>query len=258
MRHNDDKWDTADRFHDQLRMVWSCPVSWVTLDSPGRPFAGTAGMKKKLESLIKNSFLYYPLYNWKNRRFQAKELDRWEHRGRPVPPPHIVKQRTIRRYAEQFGLKVFVETGTYHGDMVEAMRNQFETIYSIELSEDLYERAVIRFKRARNIELIHGDSASELGNIASRIDQPALFWLDGHFSGGDTAIGHKATPIREELGHILRTEIGRHVIIIDDARCFGSDPSYPDLEDLIDHIKSIRPGLDVVVENDSIRVTPDN
>jgi hypothetical protein len=51
-----------------------------------------------------------------------------------VPPPHIVKQQTLRSYSKKFGLNILVETGTLHGDMVEAMKKDFERIYSIELN----------------------------------------------------------------------------------------------------------------------------
>jgi hypothetical protein len=44
--------------------------------------------------------------------------------GKPVPPPHFVKQSVVRKYAKKFRIEVLVETGTYHGAMVEAMRKQ--------------------------------------------------------------------------------------------------------------------------------------
>jgi hypothetical protein len=62
---------------------------------------------------------------------------RWTLRGKTAPPPHVIKQRAIKSYARRFGLSVFVETGTYLGDMVEAVRPHFKKIYSIELSEEL-------------------------------------------------------------------------------------------------------------------------
>ncbi len=42
--------------------------------------------------------------------------------------------------------------------MVEAMKNDFDQIYSIELSKELYEEAKWRFKDEKQIELIHGNS----------------------------------------------------------------------------------------------------
>ena len=55
----------------------------------------------------------------------------------------------------------------------------------------------------KNVELLHGDSGTELGNVMNKINQPALFWLDGHYSAGVTAKGDKDTPIYEELVCIL-------------------------------------------------------
>jgi predicted O-methyltransferase YrrM len=189
----------------------------------------------------------YPLRNW------VGAARTW---GKPVPPPHIVKQRTLQSYSKRFGLKILVETGTYYGDMVEAMKDSFDRIYSIELGRELYEKARERFKGAKHIELICGDSSIELRNVVSRLNQPALFWLDGHYSGGDTAKGDKDTPIYEELSQILDAPDKGHVIIIDDARCFGSDPAYPRIRELKRFIQSKRSNVDIVVRDDSIRVTP--
>jgi hypothetical protein len=42
----------------------------------------------------------------------------WQLRGRPIRSPHLLKQRTVRQYADRYGLRVLVETGTYYGEMV--------------------------------------------------------------------------------------------------------------------------------------------
>jgi len=167
-----------------------------------------------------------------------------------------VKQHVLRSYAERYQLKIFVETGTYRGDMVAAMNSLFEKIYSIELSDTLFAEAQRRFKRDTHVELIHGDSGKELGRIMPRIHQPALFWLDGHYSAGDTARGDKDTPLREELDQILRAPDLGHVIVIDDARCLGSDPAYPTLQAVTEFVLSHRPQARITVENDSMRITP--
>jgi hypothetical protein len=187
---------------------------------------------------------------------QAEELVQWERKGKPVPPPYIVKQRALKKYSTMYGLRILVETGTYYGDMVEAMKDVFDCIYSIELSEELYRKAKERFKEEKHIEIIHGDSGVELMNLMNKIDKPTLFWLDGHYSAGVTAKGNKDTPIYEELGHILNAPDIGHVIIIDDARYFGSHAAYPTIEVLIEFVKSKRHNLDIVVQNDSIKITP--
>jgi hypothetical protein len=213
-------------------------------------------MKQLIKHIIKKTPLYSSLPKWVTKRRNAKELVEWERKGKPVPPPHIVKQRTLQAYSIRYGLKILVETGTYNGDMVEAMKDVFDRIYSIELGEQLYEKAREKFKGVKHIELIHGDSGVELMNLMNRINEPALFWLDGHYSGGVTARGGEDTPIFKELRHILNAPDRGHVIIIDDAHCFGSDPAYPRIEDIKDFIKSKRPNLEIVIQDDSIRIAP--
>ena len=209
-------------------------------------------MKRTLKKLIRRTPIYPALRIIRqNRKFKE-----WERCGRPAPPPHIVKQRTIREFAEKFGVKVLIETGTYYGDMVEAMKNYFDRIYSIELSNELYEQAKRRFADDDRIKIIHGDSGIELGKIIARLDQPVLFWLDGHYSAGETAKGDKDTPIYEELTHIFNSQQRGHVVIIDDARCFGTDAAYPSIDELIKFIKAKNPNATIEVENDSIRIFP--
>jgi len=181
-------------------------------------------MKQFMKELIKRIPISTMLRNKINVRKQKKELLDWERRGKAVSPPHIVKQRVLKSFAEKYGLRTLVETGTYYGDMVEAMKCYFDLIYSIELSNELYKKAKKRFDGEKKIEIIHGDSGVELGKLLDRINQPALFWLDGHYSAGATAKGDKDTPIYEELTHIFSTQNSGHVVIIDDARCFGTDP----------------------------------
>jgi hypothetical protein len=216
-------------------------------------------MVKLLKRVIKKTPFYDPLCkltDWLRERRERREIIEWKAKGKPVPPPAVIKQLTLKSYAKRFGLKVLIETGTYYGDMVEAMKKSFDHVFSIELSDELYKKATERFKGVECIELIHGDSSIELGNILKRISQPALFWLDGHYSDGVTARGDKDTPICEELAHILSAEDKGHVIIIDDARFFGTDPAYPSIEELTAFIRSKRPDTNFAIQHDSIRVTP--
>jgi len=210
------------------------------------------GIKYILKKLIRKTPIYQVLMAV--RKKQA--LLPWEREGKPIPPPHIVKQWTIRELAEKFGLKVLIETGTFYGDMVEAMKNHFSRIYSIELSNELYAKAKQRFAGDDRIKIIHGDSGIELRNVIVALDQPALFWLDGHYSDGVTAKCDKDTPIYEELAHIFNDQEREHVVIIDDARLFGTDPAYPSIDELTGFIKLKSPNAKIEVKNDSIRVFP--
>lgn len=224
------------------------------LDDIGQSQANS--MKAFLKSVLKKMLLYYPLLNWRIHRRQNREVRDWLRKGRSLPPPHRVKQDVLREYAQRYNLRILVETGTFYGDMVQAMKRVFAYIYSIELNHELYEMAKERFKSDSHVELIYGDSGKELGPLMDKVDKPALFWLDGHWSGGDTARAEKDTPILKELEHILHAPDLGHVVIIDDARCFGLDPAYPTLQKLTEYVLSKRPHVQIAVENDSIRITP--
>lgn len=195
------------------------------------------------------------LRTWLRSQRKLRELSRWERDGRPAPPPHLVKQQVVREHAQRFGCSVLVETGTYFGDMVAAMQDDFERIHTIELSDEYFAKAQTRFAGCANVNLIHGDSGIELGKLLDELDseQRTLFWLDGHWSAGDTAKGDKETPIAEELLYVLpRVERG-DVILIDDARLFGVDTDYPPIDVVRDCVEDH--GLAFAVEDDLIRIT---
>ncbi len=170
---------------------------------------------------------------------------------------HSTKQKTIKEYASKFSVRVLIETGTYLGEMIEATKDSFDIIFSIELDQQLYEQAVEKFVDYEHILLVQGDSSSELPKVLDGINQPCLFWLDGHYSGGITAKGKMETPIVEEVRHILNHSITDHVILIDDARLFVGRDDYPTLEELKKIILEKRPSWRWEVKDDIIRVHSD-
>lgn len=193
---------------------------------------------------------------WQQQAQTRARLRQWELNGRPVPPPHLQKQKILRQYARRYRLRNLVETGTYLGDMVEAMKGDFAHIISIELSPMLHEKARQRFAGQPNVELVQGDSGPAMTTIMQGLTTPTLFWLDGHFSGDITAQGPLDTPILQELDAILAAPDRRHVILIDDARCFGTDPAYPTPASLDAYIRARRPGVNIETQDDVIRITP--
>ncbi len=172
-----------------------------------------------------------------------------------LPSIHVVKQNNIHSYRDKFKTEVLVETGTYMGDMVEAQKKYFKTVYSIELSVELHQKAVERFKNDSNVKILQGDSSVVLKDILKALKTPALFWLDGHYSGDITAKGEKETPILAELEQVLRNN-DRHIILIDDARLFIGENDYPTIPDLCLFVHSINPEKDIIIADDIIRITP--
>jgi hypothetical protein len=179
----------------------------------------------------------------------------WVGRGRPVPPPHVIKRRRIEWAAQRFGLSILVETGTYKGDLIHAVRQDFVRIYSIELDERLHQRAVRRFAKQPHIRLVHGDSGEMLSKVLAEAEGPSVFWLDAHFSGGITKKGDQETPILAEL-QALSGRCPADVILIDDARCFNGRHDFPTLEVVRSIVGRLFPKHSFSVSDDIISILP--
>ncbi len=186
-----------------------------------------------------------------------KQYDRWIQSGKPVPPPHMVKQLAIKDAQQKYNCKVLVETGTYLGDMVEAQKNNFSRIITIELSIPLYEKAKRRFRRDQNVTLIQGDSGKVLNEVVKDLNERAVFWLDGHYSSGITAKGDKVSPVYEELEILLNSQIKNHIILIDDARLFKGMGDYPAIEEVTGFVQSKNSSYRFEIKDDIIRFTAD-
>jgi hypothetical protein len=185
--------------------------------------------------------------------FFQKEHQKWLAQGKSLPPSHFQKQQALLATARKFGLDYLVETGTYMGDMVFALQPYFKKIYSIELSPKFYEAAKKRFHNTDNVSIVQGDSAEKLKEIVQELQAPALFWLDGHYSGGETAMGAKECPVYEELEAIFTSTLD-HVIIIDDARLFVGKNDYPTVEELSAFVDRAKPGARLFIENDGVHI----
>jgi len=123
----------------------------------------------------------------------------------------------MRYHFERYLNPVFIETGSLQGKGIQAARDAgFAKIISIELSKLYYDYCVERFPNTERVFLYHGDSARLLPGILEGIDERCTFWLDAHYSGGETAPG--PIPLMAELLVIKDHHIKDHTIIIDDMR----------------------------------------
>lgn len=153
--------------------------------------------------------------------------------------------------------KIFIETGTYLGGVPQRImstykRLVYKNIYTIELGEDQAEIAAWRYSmfekhnfdtskfNEHGIEsllfdvtklffggalcLCKGSSLDMLPYIleGTRINEPALFWLDAHAGAAKYARGPEDVPLMQELDIIL-SHRNDHIIAIDDAHLFGTN-----------------------------------
>ncbi|KAB2852635.1 MAG: class I SAM-dependent methyltransferase [Ignavibacterium sp.] len=210
-------------------------------------------MKNFIPQIILD-FLKWQKIKYLNRsKHKEKIIKNWIRDCKKGFTPHVIKQEVIRHFQKKYSIKTLVETGTFMGEMVYAQRNNFEKIISIELSRELFNVAQKRLKKYKNVEIINGDSGKLLKQLVAKISDPAIFWLDGHYSGFETAKGDIETPIKQELGAILNSELN-HIILIDDARLFIGQNDYPTIEALKKYILSKKTNYMFNIEDDIIRV----
>jgi hypothetical protein len=167
------------------------------------------------------------------------------------------RREILRQYGEKYRLKTFVETGTSTGDTPWYLKDSFEVLFTIELHEQLYLNALEKFRGTR-ITALYGDSTVVLPKVLDSFDGPALVWLDGHHSGPGTAHGDRDTPVVQEL-EILFGDGRRHVILVDDARCFEhfDYPHYADYPtcEWVEEIATAH-DYDYELRDDIMRLTP--
>jgi hypothetical protein len=158
---------------------------------------------------------------------------------------------------------VYIETGTYLGNGIKRVFNDYSTIHSIELSEKWYNYNVDQFKNDVKVKMHLGDSKKILPTLLSQIDEPVTIYLDAHYSGVHTEFGEEETPLLSEL-EILKDRVHDDIIIIDDCRILGkkgvsgreNDEIYPltnyDWTDVTEEkiINLMRPGY-VLLKNDN-------
>ncbi len=159
---------------------------------------------------------------------------------------------------------VFVETGTYKGDTTRWAAKHFETVHTIERASGLYEKFSPVLSASPRVTCHLGDSRDILPRIASHLNEmSAVVWLDGHWSGGETARSNDECPLIDEL--LCLSNRPNDIILIDDARLFLRAPPLPHQADQWPTIMEIvnclnqrheRPFVQVI--NDVIIAAPDN
>lgn len=143
-----------------------------------------------------------------------------------------LKSSFIQELATAFNADIFVETGTYEGGTTTNALPFFKEIYTIELAPLLHAKAVQRFQNNKKVHVHLGDSAHIFSKILPTLKGKILFWLDGHYSEGYTALGKSNTPILDELKAIKESNIKDAIILVDDIRCFKPFDYEPNHESL--------------------------
>jgi hypothetical protein len=126
-----------------------------------------------------------------------------------------------------YGLRIFVETGTYYGGTVAAVHEYFDNVYSIELDDGAFANCRKIFKDVPNVHILHGASGSVLCTLLDSLQlwyagPRALFWLDAHAFGTDSPEGNQ---VPKELAAIERFA-PESLVVIDDITPTGPGSSF--------------------------------
>jgi hypothetical protein len=155
-------------------------------------------------------------------------------------------------------LDIFVETGTYEGRSALKMSQYFKRVYTIESSDNLFKISQHNLKNFDNIVAYLGDSRKILNSIIE-IENNVLFWLDAHWSGGNTYGENDECPVIEELNAIFKHK-KNYAILIDDARLFIAPPPLPhnflNWPSILDISNTIPKDFDLLIHDDVIYIFP--
>lgn len=117
------------------------------------------------------------------------------------PPEEIVLE-----IASHFGIETFVETGTYKAVTALWASRHFKNVFTVEAADGLYKEAIAQHGHIAHLHFIKGNSRDALSELAVNFNQThkkALFWLDAHWSGGETYGEKDECPLLDELRVVL-------------------------------------------------------
>jgi hypothetical protein len=170
-----------------------------------------------------------------------QELIKWKNLNNYSEPfPTFVKKEVFNEFNSSS--TIWIETGTLVGDTAKYLSKIAKFVYTIEPSEKYYNISLKNLTNCENVKIYNDTSENKLNDILEIIkpNSDVCFWLDGHWSGGDTFKGETDTPILSELDTIKRylNKFSKLNILIDDFRIFdigNNVETYPSKEVLIEY-----------------------
>lgn len=171
----------------------------------------------------------------------------------------------VKRFVDEYGIKVFIETGTAGGDSVQAASKIFEVCHSIEIVKErvINDEGLFKFYIPENVTIHFDNSATGLNEVAEpHKGQRICFWLDAHWSENyESTNKENECPLLAEIQAIKGHDA---LILIDDARLFlGPHPwpcdyrYWPSFQDVFIRLHDCFPSHKITVIDDYIIAVPD-
>ena len=169
-----------------------------------------------------------------------------------MPAPNKVKWQVLRRWGG--ASSPWIESGTYLGETTRRLAKWSPIVVTLEPDRTLFQQAKKRFRRWNNVHIVNAPSETGLSQALNLLEthDSANFWLDGHFSSGNTFQGERDTPVLHELSligeNIRNGRLQSVTVFIDDCRLFAvqhreipatrARAGYPSLQTLVDWANS--------------------
>jgi hypothetical protein len=173
-------------------------------------------------------------------------------------PHSFTKFLVINRLRKRTGATVLIEAGTYRGVTSARCSCVFDRVYTIELDTKLAGLAKTYLARRKNVTVIQGNALQVIPELLKNRElKNVLLFLDGHFSGGETACGDIPEPAAEELKLVAAYKDKIRAIVIDDFRSFGTEPTFPKKSDLLKSAEELfGSAFNIAVFLDQLIITP--
>jgi hypothetical protein len=127
---------------------------------------------------------------------------------------------------ENFGIKKFIETGTYRGNTAIWAAGLFDFVLTVENSKEIFEETYAKYGDSQKVNFVFGDSRLFLEKVVATLSDPALFWLDSHWCGSNSYGETDQCPLLSEIAELNKASAPQF-ILIDDARLFMAPPPLP-------------------------------
>jgi hypothetical protein len=170
-----------------------------------------------------------------------------------------IPEQEMQWLKRRMKLTTAVEGGSYLGGTALNMSKEFVTVFTIEKSDVMFRKAKKKIGDIPNITQLCGDTRDHLPKIVSETDS-ILFWLDAHWSGGETYGKQDECPLLRELDIIFSSAMRNYVILVDDARLFLAPPplphqvkNWPTIKQIVNIIPS---NFDMIIHDDVIFIVP--
>ena len=174
---------------------------------------------------------------WRIRKFDLHSRNQWIQyfdRSCREPATQYEKLELLKSFSK--GNQFWIETGTFMGYTTRGLSLVSKKVISLEPSEIYFGVASKNLTDVKNVAIINTTSEDGLLSAIDQIPKGSHinFWLDGHYSAGNTFLGANHCPVEQELG-IIRSRLSEInvKIFIDDFRLFGTEEGYPTKDYLV-------------------------